>query len=182
MKTKINRKGNIGHNLLSYNDINKLSEMLNALLSNEWLTYYQSWMGAILMEGPLKNKIKNALLIHANQELNHAVLIKTRMLELGINPVIYSSESNKIPRCQVPGNPYIEVVLDQNMENELLSIGMYREIADFTFRRDEKTYQLVIKILKDELHHAQRIEKWRADIQRMKAELKIPNIQHFALA
>ena len=31
-------------------DIEKLLEMLNAALSEEWLAYYQYWIGARLME------------------------------------------------------------------------------------------------------------------------------------
>ena len=33
-------------------DIKKLIKMLNAALSEEWLAYYQYWIGARLMEGP----------------------------------------------------------------------------------------------------------------------------------
>jgi len=38
-------------NILSI-DVKKLTEMLNAALAEEWLAYYQYWIGARLMEGP----------------------------------------------------------------------------------------------------------------------------------
>ena len=38
-------------------DVSKLLEMLNAALSEEWLAYYQYWIGARLMEGPMRSEI-----------------------------------------------------------------------------------------------------------------------------
>src|SRR4030042_258149 len=34
-------------------DVKKLIDMLNAALSEEWLAYYQYWIGARVIEGPL---------------------------------------------------------------------------------------------------------------------------------
>ena len=53
-------------------DVNKLIKMLNEALSEEWLAFYQYWIGARIMEGPMRSEIEPELLIHANQELNHA--------------------------------------------------------------------------------------------------------------
>ena len=35
-------------------DVEKLIEMLNAALCEEWLAYYQYWVGARIMEGPMR--------------------------------------------------------------------------------------------------------------------------------
>ena len=53
-------------------DVNELIKMLNEALSEEWLAFYQYWIGARIMEGPMRSEIEPELLIHANQELNHA--------------------------------------------------------------------------------------------------------------
>ncbi len=173
MKTKLSAKGKTVLNYLVIDNAGKLTKMLNEALSEEWLTYYQCWIGAILMEGPMRNEIKPELFIHANQELNHALLIKARMLELGIAPDHNPSESKTIPRCQMPMNPYIEEILNQNLENESSAIQRYRQIADYTFGKDQKTHQLAIRILNEELQHAQNIEKWLNDIQLMKMKLNV---------
>ena len=134
------------------------------------------------MEGPKKKEIKPELFILANQELNHALLIKQRMLELGITPIHNPSKTKKMPRCQTPINPYIEVILNQNLEKEGTAIQMYKEIADFTLRKDQKTHQLAIRILNEELQHALDIEKWLTDIQLAKVKLKMPSVaNHFAI-
>ena len=61
-------------------DVEKLLQMLNAALSEEWLAYYQYWVGARLMEGPMRSEIEPELLIHATQEFNHAVLVVNRII------------------------------------------------------------------------------------------------------
>ncbi len=38
-------------------DVDKLIDMLNGALSEEWLAYYQYWIGARLMEGPMRTKL-----------------------------------------------------------------------------------------------------------------------------
>lgn len=56
-------------------DVEDLIRMLNAALAEEWLAYYQYWIGARLMEGPMRSEVEPELLLHATQELNHAVLV-----------------------------------------------------------------------------------------------------------
>ena len=63
-------------------DRDELLKMLNAALAEEWLAYYQYWIGARLMEGPMRAEIEPELLLHATQELNHAVLLVNRIIQL----------------------------------------------------------------------------------------------------
>ena len=46
-------------------DVRQLIDMLNAALSEEWLAYYQYWIGARLMEGPMRSEVEPELLLHA---------------------------------------------------------------------------------------------------------------------
>ncbi len=80
-------------------DVKKLLEMLNAALAEEWLAYYQYWIGARLMEGPMRSEVEPELLLHATQELNHAVLVVNRIIQLGGTPVINPSDWSKLARC-----------------------------------------------------------------------------------
>ncbi len=73
-------------------DVNKLIYLLNQALSEEWLAFYQYWIGARLMEGPMRSEIEPELLVHATQELNHAVLVVNRIIQLGGTPVLNPSE------------------------------------------------------------------------------------------
>ena len=155
-------------------DINKLVGMLNAALSEEWLAYYQYWIGARMMEGPMRSEIEPELLLHADQELGHAVLVVNRIIQLGGTPVINPSDWTKLARCPYdePSDPYIEVILEQNLDAERCAIQRYQEIADLTEGKDHSTHQMAVQILNEELEHENDIEDWITDLNRMKEEWK----------
>jgi len=155
-------------------DVDELLKMLNAALSEEWLAYYQYWIGARLMEGPMRSEVEPELLLHANQELNHAALVVSRIIQLGGTPVINPAEWTKLARCtyEEPADPYIEVILEQNLKGERCAIQRYQDIADFTNGKDHTTHQMAVTILNEEIEHENDIEDWITDIQRMKDEFK----------
>jgi len=155
-------------------DVKKLLEMLNAALSEEWLAYYQYWIGARMMEGPMRSEIEPELLLHADEELGHAVLVADRIIQLGGTPVINPKDWTKYARCPYdePSDPYIEVILEQNLNGERCAIQRYQEIADFTQGKDHSTYQMAVQIMNDELEHEHDIEDWIQDLNRMKEEWK----------
>lgn len=155
-------------------DVPKLIDLLNAALSEEWLAYYQYWIGARLMEGPMRSEIEPELLLHANQELGHAVLVVNRIIQLGGTPVINPMDWPKHAGCayDAPTDPYIEVILEQNLGGERCAIQRYQGIADFTNGKDYATYQMAVQILNDEIEHENDLEDWLTDIARMKEEWK----------
>ena len=155
-------------------DVRQLIDMLNAALSEEWLAYYQYWIGARLMEGPMRSEVEPELLLHATQELGHAVLVVDRIIQLGGTPVINSTEWTKLARCTYdePNDPYIEVILEQNLSGERCAIKRYKEIADFTNGKDHTTHQMAVSILNEEIEHENDIEDWLNDLNRMKDEFK----------
>ncbi|MFA6702618.1 MAG: ferritin-like domain-containing protein, partial [Dysgonamonadaceae bacterium] len=71
-----------------------------------------------------------------------------------------------------PSDPYIEVILQQNLKGERCAIERYQEIADFTNGKDHSTYQMAVQILNEELEHENDLEDWLQDLKRMKDELK----------
>ncbi len=155
-------------------DVKKLIQMLNAALSEEWLAYYQYWIGARMMEGPMRSEIEPELLVHADQELNHAVLVVNRIIQLGGIPVLNPSDWPKLGRCEydAPEDPYVEVILNQNLKGERCAIQRYQEIADYTAGKDYATHQMATIILNEELEHEQDIEDWLTDIDRMKEDIR----------
>jgi bacterioferritin len=155
-------------------DVSKLLEMLNADLAEEWLAFYQYWIGARLMEGPMRSEVEPELLLHATQELNHAVLVVNRIIQLGGQPVMNPADWTRLARCtyEEPSDPYIEVILEQNLKGERCAIQRYKEIADFTNGKDHTTHQIAVTILNEEIEHENDIEEWITDIRRMKEELR----------
>lgn len=155
-------------------DLAKLLKMLNAALAEEWLAYYQYWIGARLMEGPMRSEVEPELLLHATQELGHAELVVNRIIQLGGIPVLSPQDWPKLSRCSYdsPTDPYIEVILEQNLIGERCAIQRYKEIADFTAGKDHTTHAMSVTILNEELEHENDIEDWLTDLKRMKDEFK----------
>jgi len=155
-------------------DKQELIQMLNEALSEEWLAYYQYWIGARVMEGPMRTEVEEELLIHADEELNHATLLAERIDQLDGTPVLSPDKLYELSGCdyEVPEDPYIEVILQQNLNGERCAIQRYQDIASFTQGKDHSTYQMAVQIMNDELEHEQEIEDWLGDIETMKENLK----------
>jgi len=155
-------------------DVEMLKKNLNEALCEEWLAYYQYWIGARLMEGPMRSEIEPELLLHANQELNHAVLVADRIIQLGGTPILHPADWFKHSKCEydAPTDPYVEIILNQNLKGERCAIQRYKELADFTNGKDHTTHQMATTILNEELEHEQDIEDWIADLKRMKEDIK----------
>ncbi len=159
---------------ISHLDVDALIQMLNEALSEEWLAYYQYWIGARLMEGPMRSEIEPELLVHADEELGHAILVVNRILQLGGTPILNPAEWTKHAKCsyEEPNDPYVEVILEQNLRGERCAIERYQQIAEFTNGKDHSTYQMAIQILNDELEHEHDIEDFITDINRLKDDIR----------
>jgi bacterioferritin len=73
---------------------------------------------------------------------------------------------------EAPTDPYVGVILEQNLRGERCAIQRYKELADFTNGKDHTTHQMATTILNEELEHENDIEDWIADINRMKEDFK----------
>ena len=154
-------------------DVQKLIEMLNGALCEEWLAYYQYWIGARVIEGPMRSEIEAELLEHADEELSHAVKLVTRIVQLGGTPVLSTDQWTRMARCryEAPTDPYVETILEQNLRSERCAIERYRDIADYTDGIDYTTAKMAVEILEDELDHEQDILSYQQDIATLKKTL-----------
>lgn len=73
-------------------DVKSLIDQLNAALSEEWLAYYQYWVGALVVEGAMRADVQGEFEEHAEEERHHAQLIADRIIEL--EGVRYSIRKN----------------------------------------------------------------------------------------
>jgi bacterioferritin len=155
-------------------DVEKLIQLLNGALAEEWLAYYQYWIGARVMEGPMRSSVEPELLLHATQELGHAVLVANRIIQLGGTPVLNPGKWSEHAKCgyEEPSDPYIEVILEQNLKGERCAIQRYQGLAEYTAGKDLNTYQMAITIQNDEIEHENDIEEWLRDIERLKDDIK----------
>ena len=69
-------------------DVESLISQLNAALAEEWLAYYQYWIGALVVEGAMRPNVQSEFEEHANEERKHAEMIAKRIIELEGVPVL----------------------------------------------------------------------------------------------
>ncbi len=150
-------------------DVDELINLLNKALSDEWLAYYQYWIGSKVVKGPMKDAVIAELTIHATEELNHAVLISARIIQLGGIPVLSPEEWLKKTNCgyAAPVDPYVEEVLDQNIKGEQCAIRVYSEMLDITRTADPVTYNMILQILSQEVEHEEDLTALKEDLELM---------------
>ncbi len=150
-------------------DINQLLLMLNQAYASEWLAYYQYWLGAKLIKGPMKDAVAAELTLHATEELNHAVVVANRIVQLGGTPVTDPKEWFSLSPCKydAPNDPYVAVLLDQNISGEQCAISTYKTMMDATKDKDMVTYNLALTILEQEVEHEEDLQSLKEDLDLM---------------
>ena len=150
-------------------DVGKLLKLLNEAYASEWLAYYQYWLGAKLIKGPMKNAVAAELTLHATEELGHAVLVANRIVQLGGTPVLTPKEWHKVSPCKydAPADPYVAVLLDQNIKGEQCAITAYKGLMDATKDKDMVTYNMALTILEQEVEHEEDLQSLREDLDLM---------------
>ena len=148
-------------------DKDELLKELNTAFAEEWLAYYQYWIGAQLAEGPMRTSIIDEFIEHANEELKHATWISERIIQLGGTPILNPKDWEVVAQCKYesPTDPNIVILLKQNLDAERCAIARYQKICDMTFGKDYETFRISQKILKEEIEHEQEIEDFSNDIQ-----------------
>ena len=150
-------------------DVSELIAMLNKAYCDEWLAYYQYWLGAKVAVGMPREAVVAELIQHATDELRHADMVAERILQLGGTPVLTPKDWYEHTNCgyDAPDNPDVRVLLDQNIAGEQCAISVYKKIIDFTKDKDPVTYDIALQILEDELEHEEDLENIKDDIKMM---------------
>jgi len=155
-------------------NIADLIALLNKAYADEWLAYYQYWIGAKVALGMPREAVVAELIQHANDELRHAGMVADRIIQLGGTPLLEPQQWLKETNCgyDSPEDPDVRILLRQNIKGEQCAISQYKKIMDYTKDKDPVTYDLALKILEDEIEHEDDLEAIQDDIKVMEAKLK----------
>jgi bacterioferritin len=150
-------------------DVNQLLDLLNKAFCDEWFAYYQYWLGAKLVKGPMKDAVASELLLHATEELAHADLVANRIIQLGGKPITEPKLWYQWSGCgyDAPNDEYVKVILEQNIKGERCAIGYYNELMKKTRDADMVTYNMVLTILQQEVEHEEDLQALLEDIELM---------------
>ena len=151
-------------------DVDLLIGKLNKALADEWLAYYQYWIGAKVAAGPMRGAVTLELEEHATEELGHALMLVARIIQLGGTPLLKPQDWYDMTNCgyEAPEDPYVEILLEQNIKGEQCAIEVYRQLVELTKNADPVTYEIVLQILTDEIVHEEDLQSLAEDIQLMK--------------
>ena len=148
-------------------DVDELVGLLNAALADEWLAYYQYWLGAKVVKGPMKDAVASELLIHATEELGHADLLAMRIIQLGGTPLLSPAKWFTETNCgyDAPEDPFVKEILDQNIAGERCAISVYQKLLSITKDADPITNNTVLGILSDEVEHEEDLQSLAEDLE-----------------
>ena len=136
-------------------DTAALIKLLRQAFCDEWLSYYQYWIGARIAVGKLAPALIPELNEHAADELEHAEKLAKRLSELDAEPVISPMEWFKLSTCgyAAPVNPNAVEILLQNLHSERCAIEVYEHILNMVKGKDSVTEHIIREILEDEVEH-----------------------------
>lgn len=136
-------------------DVDNLVKLLRQAFCDEWLAYYQYWIGAEIAVGPLAPALLPELKEHAADELKHAQKLAKRLAELDAEPTLSPADWFRESTCGylTPVNNDAGEILLQNLRSERCAIDVYAHILSVVKGKDPITEHLVREILEDEVEH-----------------------------
>ena len=150
-------------------DVKKLLTLLNKALADEWLAHYQYWVGSKVVAGPMKDAVSAELLLPATEEMAHAELLTTRIVQLGGTPILTPADWFKFTNCkyEAPVDPFVQKVLEQNIAGEQCAIGVYEKLMKVTKDADPVTYNIALQIITQEVEHEEDLQCLLEDLKLM---------------
>lgn len=155
-------------------DVNELIELLRKAFADEWFAYYQYWLGAKVVKGPMKDAVIAELVQHATDELTHADMVALRIIQLGGTPVAAPKEWYDLSNCgyDPPTDPFVRRILEQNIKGERCAIGVYQRLLEMTKDKDMVTHNMVLQILQQEIEHEEDLQALQEDLDLMMEAVK----------
>jgi bacterioferritin len=155
-------------------DINQLLNLLNRAFADEWLAYYQYWLGAKVCRGPMKDAVIAELNLHATEELGHALLVADRIIQLGGTPLTSPKQWFEMTNCgyDPPDDSFVRAILEQNIKGEQCAISVYKAMMDVTKDKDMVTYNMALTIMSQEVEHEEDLQALLEDFELMLQAVK----------
>jgi bacterioferritin len=143
-----------------------LIKQLRTAFADEMNAAYQYWVGVKIARGLNRAATIEELMQHAQEELNHANMIAERLIQLDSSPIMYPEEWSKIGTCKYDSIKSNEVakIITENITGERCAIKFYNDLLKKVYGKDFITYEMVTKILADEVEHEQDLITLQEDL------------------
>ncbi len=157
-------------------NVKHVVELLNKALAEEWLSFYQYWIGAAVIKGAMRGDIQREFEQHAMEEFAHAKLLVDRIIQLEGTPLLDPHRWFEYADCaynEPDGDFDVTRLLLQNTASERCAIKRYQEIASLTNDKDFTTCDLAKRILADEENHEQELQDFLDDVRMLYNETSL---------
>lgn len=135
-----------------------LIDMLRSAMADEWLAYYQYWIGFHICEN---EEVKDEFLEHAREEKEHADILAECIMELGGKPVTNFKDILRLTKCgySEPKSTKKQHLISENIKSEEKAINFYKEIILKIQDKHTKIKEDLKKIKEDEEKHSEDLRK-----------------------
>jgi len=149
-------------------DVQATISMLNRALADEYLAATQYLAPIGCAKGKLRPEIEEEFKKHYEEELKHAEMLKTRIIQLGGIPLMSPEEWYTHTNCGYtkPTDYNTKVLVTQNLEVERKAEDVYEAICKACKEAgDLITFHIARKIWEDENKHEQDLEDFLNDME-----------------
>jgi len=155
-------------------EIDEVIRLLNKAYADEWLAYYQYYIEEKVVTGIMKDAAVAELTQHAADELRHADMVAQRILQLGGTPLLNPRQWFEESNCgyEEPEDFDVVAILQDAIKGEQCAISTYSELAELTRNKDIVTYDIVSRILADEVEHEEDLQALHDDITEFVEQIK----------
>lgn len=96
-------------------------------------------------------------------------MVSNRVIQLGGKLVSNPKRWFDLANCgyEEPADPFVEKILEQNIDGERCAIGVYHAILNEISGKDPVTCNLVTQILQDEVMHEEDLQALLEDLKLM---------------
>ncbi len=163
-----------GNSIIKGIEVSELIRLLNKAYADEWLAYYQYYIEEKVVKGIMKDAAIAELQQHAADELRHADMVAQRILQLGGTPLLNPKEWFTQTNCgyEEPKDFDVVAILEDAIKGEQCAISTYSELVEMTREKDIVTYDLVSRILADEVEHEEDLTALHEDITEFISSLR----------
>ena len=149
-------------------NIQDLIKMLNSAYADEYLAATQYLAPIGCAKGLFRPEVEEEFKKHYEEELKHAEMLKTRIIQLGGIPLMSPEEWYTHTNCGYtkPTDFNTKVLVEQNLEAERKAENVYIGIMNACKEAgDMVTYKIARNILMDEEEHEQDLQDYLEDME-----------------
>jgi bacterioferritin len=148
-------------------DVNEVIKDLNSAYADEWLSHFQYFLYAQLVEGIDAETLKKELEQQSMDEMNHAKILANRIIQLGGTPTTKLTETSTCGFSPPPEDRRdLERIIELVLEGERCAIEKYNNLARKYHMKDLVTHEIFEDLLVDEVSDEEDWESFMPSLQK----------------